>query len=61
MLRAAERHGVTVATSGHALQESLRSVIPYATYGDGLSHLATFARTLHPRPKRPRRGRPCRL
>ena len=45
---------------GQALTEPLRSSIPYTTHGDGLSHLAAFARTLHPRPKPPRRGRPPR-
>jgi excisionase family DNA binding protein len=58
LYRVAERQGVAVAIGGQALGGSIRSAIPYTTHGDGLSHLAAFARTLHPRPKPPRRGRP---
>lgn len=58
LYRVAERQGVAVAVGGHALTGAIRSAIPYTTHGDGLSHLAAFARTLHPRPKPPRRGRP---
>ena len=58
LYQTAEKAGVAVAIGGRALVESLRSKIPYTTYGDGLGHLAAFARTLHPRPNPPRRGRP---
>lgn len=60
LYRMAEHQGLAVAVGGQSLGESLRSAIPYTTHGDGLSHLAAFARALHPRPKRPRRGRPKR-
>jgi excisionase family DNA binding protein len=58
LYRVAERQGVAVAVGGQALKQPLRSAIPYTTHGDGLEHLAAFARTLHPRPKPPVRGRP---
>jgi excisionase family DNA binding protein len=56
----ASRQGVPIALGGRALIEPFRSRLVYTTFGDGLTHLLEFARTLHPRPKRPRRGRPRR-
>lgn len=56
--RTAERQGAAVAVGGQALGDPIRATIPYTTHGDGLGHLVAFARTLHPRPRRPERGRP---
>jgi methanogenic corrinoid protein MtbC1 len=56
----AAQSGAAVAVGGRALVEQLRAGMPYTTFGDGLTHLAAFAGTLHPRPRRPRRGRPPR-
>jgi MerR family transcriptional regulator, light-induced transcriptional regulator len=53
-----EQAGIAVVIGGRALEESVRASIPYTAHGDTLSHLAAFARSLHPRPRRPRRGRP---
>ncbi len=56
----ASRAGTAVAIGGRALSEEIRARMPYTTYGDGLSHLCAFARSLHPAVPRPRRGRPPR-
>lgn len=58
LYRIAEELGVAVAVGGQGLTDPLRSAMAYTTFGDGLSHLAAFARALNPRPKPPRRGRP---
>jgi excisionase family DNA binding protein len=54
----AERTGVAVVVGGRALTDPLRSAMPYTCYGDGLRHLAAFARSYAHPPRRPKRGRP---
>lgn len=47
-----------VAVGGFGLTPQLRARMPYTTFGDGLVHLAAFARSLHPVRKPRARGRP---
>jgi len=56
----AEGVGVAVAIGGRAIDSSLRAMMPYTFHGDNLAQLAAFARTLHPRPYPPKRGRPTK-
>ena len=55
----AQKAGAAVIIGGRALTDAMRAGLPYTAFGDGLTHLAAFARTLHRRPRRPRRGRPA--
>jgi methanogenic corrinoid protein MtbC1 len=48
LYRDAVRSGTAVAIGGKALTDEVRSVLPYTTYGDRMSHLSAFARSLHP-------------
>jgi excisionase family DNA binding protein len=58
LYRTAEREGIAVVLGGQALTRPLRASLPYTTFGDGLTHLGAFARTLHPRPRPRQPGRP---
>jgi excisionase family DNA binding protein len=58
--RQAEGRGIAVAVGGRGLTKALRERMPYTTFGDGMTHLTAFARTLFQRPPVPRKGRPPR-
>ncbi len=56
----ATRLGTAVAVGGQALNEEVRAQMLYTTFGDGMTHLVAFARSLQPGARPPRRGRPRR-
>jgi excisionase family DNA binding protein len=60
LYREAQAADAALVIGGRALNEHLRAALSYAAYGDGLKHLAAFARSLNPQPRPPRRGRPPR-
>jgi excisionase family DNA binding protein len=44
--RHAQDRDVPIAIGGNALNETIRCQLPYTTFGDGLTHLAAFAKSL---------------
>ena len=54
---AAEANKTAVAIGGRALTQEWRSTLPYTFFGDGISHLSRFARSLLPNSKRRPKGR----
>lgn len=56
----AERRQVAIALGGRGLTQQIRERLRYTTYGDGFGQLLAFAKTLHHRRPRPKRGRPLR-
>jgi MerR family transcriptional regulator, light-induced transcriptional regulator len=57
MFRVADAAGVAVAIGGRVLQEDIRQQMNYTTFADGMTQLASFARTLNRRAPVPRRSR----
>lgn len=59
VVHAARDYQSALAVGGPGMVPEVRSRMIYTTFGDGISHLANFARTLYPRPMPRRRGRPA--
>jgi excisionase family DNA binding protein len=49
-----------IVLGGQAIDEQLRTELPWAFCGHSMGQLVDFIRTLHPLPTRPRRGRPIK-
>lgn len=58
LYQTASRMGTAVAIGGQAFTEAFRSRMPYTAFGDGMSQMVAFARSVHTNPRRPKRGRP---
>lgn len=54
----AEQKNVAIALGGRGLTQGIRERLRYTTFGDGFGQLLAFAKTLHHRRPRPKRGRP---
>ena len=52
-----EERKIPIAIGGQALRDDIRSRMQYTTFGDGFTHFAAIARSLHPQSQRPLRGR----
>ena len=57
LFRVADAAGVSVAIGGRVLQTALRQQMNYTMFADGMTQLATFARTLNRRAPVPTRSR----
>jgi len=51
---------VSIVLGGQAIDEPLRSELPWAFCGPTMGQLVEFVRTIYPLPGRPRRGRPTK-
>ncbi len=58
LYRACDARGVAVVVGGRGLTDPVRVRMPYTAFGDGMTQLGAFARSLYRRPQRPKRGRP---